>query len=142
MFSDMFLLVNVPFTIDTFKRDIQINGYPENFTDRCFKLFLNRIHILKEKVPAVEKKPLRLVFLYLGIISLQTRTKLLKSIKGVLKCGYYRFYRLFSKVKINSVIIFTLKTLFFNFLHQVWFTSCSVDYAMNSITENALDVLL
>ena len=68
MFSDMFLLVNVPFTIDTFKRDIQINGYPENFTDRCFKLFLNRIHILKENVPAVEKKPLRLVFLYLGII--------------------------------------------------------------------------
>ena len=60
----------------------QKNGYPENFIDRCFKLFLNRIHILKENVPAVEKKPLRLVLPYLGTISLQTRTKLRKSIKG------------------------------------------------------------
>ena len=62
------------------------NGYPENFIDRCFKLFLDRIHILKEKVPTVEKKPLRLVLPYLGNISLQTRTKLQKSIKGVLNC--------------------------------------------------------
>ena len=52
--------------------------------DRCFKLFLNRIHILKEKVPTVEKKPLRLVLLYLRTISLQTRTKLQNSIKGLL----------------------------------------------------------
>ena len=56
------------------------------FIDRCFKLFLDRIHILKEKVPTVEKKPLRLVLPYLGNISLQTRTKLQKSIKGVLNC--------------------------------------------------------
>ena len=34
------------------------HGCPENFIDRCFKLFLNRIHILKEKVPTVEKKQL------------------------------------------------------------------------------------
>ena len=34
----------------------QKNGYPEKFIDRCFKLFLNRIHILKKKVPTVEKK--------------------------------------------------------------------------------------
>ena len=46
------------------------NGNPENFIDRCFKLFLDRIHILKEKVPTVEKKPLRLVLPYLGNISL------------------------------------------------------------------------
>ena len=39
-------------------------------------------------------------------------------------------YRLFSKVKINSAIIFALKTLF------------SVDDAMNPITENVLDTLL
>ena len=48
----------------------QRNGYPENFIDRCFKLFLNRIHILKDNVPTVEKKPLRLVLHYLGTISL------------------------------------------------------------------------
>ena len=62
------------------------NGYPDNFIDRCFKLFLNRIHILKEKVPTVGKKPLHLVLPYLGTIWLQTRTKLQKSIKGVLNC--------------------------------------------------------
>ena len=62
------------------------NGYPENFIDRCFKLLLNRIHILKEKVPTVENKPLRLVLSYLGTISLQTRPTLQKSIKEVLNC--------------------------------------------------------
>ena len=72
----------------------QKNGFSENFIDRCFKLFLNRIHILKEKVPTVEKNLLQLVLLYLGAISVQTGTKLRKSIKGskclklqvVLKC--------------------------------------------------------
>ena len=32
------------------------NGYPENFIDKCFKKFLNNIHLVKENVPAVEKK--------------------------------------------------------------------------------------
>ena len=63
------------------------NCYPENFTDRCFKLFLNRVHILgKKKLPTVEKKSLWLVLLYLRTTSLQTRLKLQKSIKGVLNC--------------------------------------------------------
>ena len=115
------------------------NGYPENFIDRCFKLLLDRIHILKEKVPTVEKKPLRLVLPYLGNISLQTRTKLQKTIKGVLNCCKLQ---VILKVKINFVIIFTLKTLFPKFLHQVWFISFSVDYTMNPITENVLDILL
>ena len=52
---------------------------------------------------------------------------------------------LFSKVKINSAIIFALKTLPPpprppKFLHQVWLTSFSVEYAMNPITENVLDI--
>ena len=117
----------------------QKNSYPENFIDRCFKLFLNRIHILKEKVPTVEKKRLRLVLPYWGTISLQTRTKLQKSIKGVLTAVNYR---LFLKVKINSVIISAFKTPFPKLLHQVWFISFSVDYPMNPTTENALDILL
>ena len=116
----------------------QKNGYPENFIARCFKLFLNRIHILKDKVPIVEKKPLQLVLPYLGTIC-----KLGLNCKSPSK-GYLTAvnYRLFSKVKVNSVIIFALKTLFPKFLHQVWFISFSVDYAMNPITENALDILL
>ena len=53
----------------------QKNGYPENFIDRCFKLFWIKIDILKEKVPKVVKKPLRLDLPFLETISLQTRTK-------------------------------------------------------------------
>ena len=64
----------------------QKNGYPDNFIDICFKLYLNRIHILKEKIPTVKTKPLRLVLPYLGTILLQTRTKLQNSIKEVLNC--------------------------------------------------------
>ena len=66
------------------RKIFQKNGYPQNFIGRCFKLFLNRIHILKGIVPVVEKKHLRLVLPYLGTILLQTRNKLQKSIKGLL----------------------------------------------------------
>ena len=31
--------------------------------------------------------------------------------------------------------------MFLKFLHQVWFISFKVDYAMNAITENVLDIL-
>ena len=77
-------------------------------------------------------KPLRLVIPYLGKISLQTRTKLQKSTKRVTAVNY----RLFLKFKIKSVIIFADK------FQCTSFTSFSVDYAMNTITENVLDILL
>ena len=48
----------------------QKNGYPKNFIDKCFKKFLNNIHLVKENVPTVEQKRLLLVLPYLGIISL------------------------------------------------------------------------
>ena len=44
------------------------------------------IHLVKENVPTVKKKHLLLVFPYLGIISLQTRTKIQQALKGVLNC--------------------------------------------------------
>ena len=59
------------------------NSYPGNFINRCFKLFLNRIHIHKEKAATVKKRPLGLFLRFLGTISLQTKTKLQDSIKGV-----------------------------------------------------------
>ena len=62
------------------------NGYLENFIDKCFKKFLDNIHLVKEKVPTVERKRLLPVLTYLGVISLQTRTKLQQTIKGVLNC--------------------------------------------------------
>ena len=50
-------------------------------------------------------------------------------------------YRLFLKVKINSVIVFTLNTMFPKFLYQVCCISFSADYAMYLIMENVLDIL-
>ena len=50
------------------KEIFQKNGYPENFIVRCFRLLLDRIHILKEKI---EK-----MLPYLETRKLQTRTKL------------------------------------------------------------------
>ena len=43
------------------------------------KKFLNNAHLVKENVPKVEKKRLLVVLSYLGIISLQTGTKLQKT---------------------------------------------------------------
>ena len=51
-----------------------------------FLKFLNNIHLVQENVPTVEKKSLFVVLPYLEIISLQTRTKLKKALKGALNC--------------------------------------------------------
>ena len=64
----------------------QKNGYPKIFIDKCFKKFLNNIHLVKKNVPTVGKKYLVLVPPYFEIISLQTRTGLLEALKGVLNC--------------------------------------------------------
>ena len=47
---------------------------------------MNNIHVVKETTLTVEKKPLVLVLQYLGSITLQTRTKLKKSLKNILNC--------------------------------------------------------
>ena len=62
------------------------NGYPEDCINKCFKKFLDNIHIVKETTLTVEKTSLVLVLPYLGSISLQTRTKLKKSLKNILNC--------------------------------------------------------
>ena len=56
------------------KEIFQRNGYPKSFKDKCFKKFLDRLHIIKPTSATVEKKALRLVLPYLGPISLQFRT--------------------------------------------------------------------
>ena len=68
------------------KKLFRKNGYPENFIDKCFEKFLDNIHLVKEKVPKVERKRLLLVLSYFGVISLQTRTKLQQALKVVLNC--------------------------------------------------------
>ena len=47
---------------------------------------MDNIHIVKEINLTVKQKPFVLVLLYLGSISLQTRTKLKKSLKNILNC--------------------------------------------------------
>ena len=57
---------------------LQSNGYPDNFVNNCFKMLLDNKHRIQEKVATRPKKHLFLVFLYLGPLSFQTRTKLKK----------------------------------------------------------------
>ena len=62
------------------------NDYPDNFINNCFKVSLDNKYWVREKVITVPKKTLFLVLPYLGPLSLQTRTKLRKSLKGILNC--------------------------------------------------------
>ena len=70
----------------TLKEIFQRNGYPKSFIDKCFKKFLDRLHIIKPTSATVEKKALRLVLPYLGPISLQVRTKIRNAMKNTLNC--------------------------------------------------------
>ena len=62
------------------------NVYPEDFKNKCFKKFVDDIHVVKEATLTVEKKILVLFLPYVGSISLQTRAKLKKSLKKFLNC--------------------------------------------------------
>ena len=68
------------------KEIFQRNGYPKSFIDKCFKKFLDRLHIIKSTSATVGKKALRLVLPYLGPISLQVRTKIRNTMKNNLNC--------------------------------------------------------
>ena len=57
--------------------------YPLSFIDNCFKTFVDELVIKHPQLITVEKKTLCLSFPYLGETSLQTRTKLRKSLKGL-----------------------------------------------------------
>ena len=57
-----------------------------SFVDKCFKIVINKLVIKSPQVTTVKKKTLVLSLPYLGDVSLQTRTKLRKSFKGILNC--------------------------------------------------------
>ena len=69
----------------TLTESFQGNGYSASFTDKCFKS-LDRLHVTKSTLAAVEKKPLRLVLPYLEPIYLQVRTKIRNALKGTSNC--------------------------------------------------------
>ena len=60
------------------------NGYPLSLIDNCFKRFVDKLFIKSPQLITVERKTLFLSLPYLGEISLQTRTKLRKFLKGLL----------------------------------------------------------
>ena len=49
--------------------------------------FKYKIHFVKENLPTVGEKVFLLVLPFLGMISLQTKTKSQQALKGVLNCG-------------------------------------------------------
>ena len=61
------------------KKVFRKNSYPE-----YFKKFPDNTHLVKEKIPKVERNCFVLILPYLGIISLQARTKLQQALEGVL----------------------------------------------------------
>ena len=65
--------------MDVFKSNV----YLENFISTFFKTFLDIKHRILGKVITVSKNPLLLVLPYFGQLSLETRTKLKKSLKGI-----------------------------------------------------------
>ena len=68
----------------TLKEMFQRNGYPKSFIDKCFKKFLDRLHITKPALETVEKKSLRVGFIYLGPISSSVRTKIRNAVNRIL----------------------------------------------------------
>ena len=54
---------------DVFKN----NGYPENFINNCFKVFLDNKYRIQEEAITVPNKTLFLVLPYLGPLSLQVK---------------------------------------------------------------------
>ena len=104
MFSYLHKLDIIPYELTFLKGISRKNGYPENVIDKYFKKFLKNAYLVKENVPTVEKKRLLLVLPYLGIIYLQTKTKLQQALNGVLNCC-------------KLEIVFKCQTRLSNFFH-------------------------
>ena len=112
------------------------NGYPENFIDKCLKKCRDNIHLVKEKVPTVERKRLLLVLPYLGVIYLQTTTKLQQATKGVLNCCKLEIA---FTCQTNFQILSDLKTLYPKVLYLELFINFSVASAMSPIMARVSD---
>ena len=99
----------------------QKNGYPENFIDSCFNLSLNRINSHLQRKNSCSWKSAISPFLFRHYITCKLGQNCKSPSKGYLT---YLNYRLFLKFKINSIIIFALKTLLPKLSNQeVWFLS-------------------
>ena len=116
--------------MDVFKS----SGYTKNFINNCFKTFLDNKDRIQEKVLTVPKKLLFSVLTYFGPLSLQTRTKLRKSLRGILNCCKLQ-------------IVFKTENKLANAFHfkdriPEEFISFNVNSAMNPIMMNVLNTLM
>ena len=83
-----------------------------NCFDNCFKTFVDKLFIKRPQLIKVKKKTLFLSLPYLGEISLKTRTKLRKSLKGLLDfCTLQIAFK--SQRKLSNV---------FHLKDRVWFS--------------------
>ena len=92
------------------------NGYPLSFIDNPLS-FVDKLFIKRPQLATVEKKTLFLSLPYLGEISLQTRTKLTKSFKGLLNSCKLQFV-FKSQRKLSNV--FRFKDCLLTFRFSVW----------------------
>ena len=86
-------------------------------------------HRTQQKVITVPKKPLFSVLPYLRLLSLQTRTKLIKSLKDIFSCCKLNI--VFKSKKKNSKRFLFLKIAFQKTLHLVSFMNFREDSATN-----------
>ena len=96
--------------------------------------FLDSKNRVREKVITVPKKTLLLVLPYLGPLSLQTRTKLKKSLKGILNCCKLQ---ILFKSQNKSAKAFRFEDRIPKDLHLVSSINFSVGSAINPIMVNA-----
>ena len=94
---------------------------------------MDNIHIVKETTLTVEKKPLVLVLPYLGSISLQTRTKLKKSLKNILNCCKLQIV---FKIRLDEATTFISRIRFPKILLLVSFINFNMGSAMSPIMVN------
>ena len=102
-------------------------------------MFLDNKYRIQEKVVTVPKKTLFIVLLYLGQLSLQTRTKLRKSLKGILNCCKLQIV-LKSQNKLAKA--FRFKDSIHKELTSGVVINFSVDSAMNPVMVNAQGTLM
>ena len=108
--------------IEKLKEIIRNNAYPPKFIDKCIFVFLNKIHREKRLITTVPKKEVNIILPFLGSLSLQIRSRLIKSfnksiphakIKVIFKTSvklgsYFRFKDIFPS-SLRSHVIYKYK---------------------------------
>ena len=80
------------------------NKYRENSINKSFKKLIDSIHVIEESSLSAENKAFLLFLLHLGLISLQIRFKLIKSLKSFLIVVNWKQYLKIRPAKITPFI--------------------------------------